>query len=128
MKRYNKMENKMAMTIEELRDRLRTFADERDWNQFHSPKNLVMALSGEVGELNEIFQWLNDEQIQAIKKNPEQLQPVREELADILLYLIRLADQMDIDIIDAARQKIEINESKYPVEKSKGSAKKYNEL
>lgn len=117
-----------AMTIEELRDRLRTFADVRDWNQFHSPKNLVMALSGEVGELNEIFQWLNDEQIQAIKKDPEQLQPVREELADILLYLIRLADQMDIDIIDAARQKIEINESKYPVEKSKGSAKKYNEL
>jgi dCTP diphosphatase len=128
MKRYNKMENKMAMTIEELRDRLRTFADVRDWNQFHSPKNLVMALSGEVGELNEIFQWLNDEQIQAIKKDPEQIQPVREELADILLYLIRLADQMDIDIIDAARQKIEINKSKYPVEKSKGSAKKYNEL
>ena len=116
------------MTIEELRDRLRTFAEVRDWNQFHSPKNLVMALSGEVGELNEIFQWLNDEQIQSIKKNPEQLQPVREELADILLYLIRLADQMDIDIIDAARQKIEINESKYPVEKSKGSAKKYNDL
>ena len=107
---------------------LRGSADERDWNQFHSPKNLVMALSGEVGELNEIFQWLNDEQIQAIKKDPEQIQPVREELADILLYLIRLADQMDIDIIDAARQKIEINESKSPVEKSKGSAKKYNDL
>jgi len=83
-----------------------------------------MALSDEVGEPNEIFQWLNDKQIQAIKKNPEQLQPVREELADILLYLIRLADQMDIDIIDAARQKIEINESKYPVKKSKASAKK----
>lgn len=87
-----------------------------------------MALSGEVGELSEIFQWLNDQQSLAIKDSPEKLQPVREELADILLYLIRLADQLDVDLIEAAKQKIEINESKYPVEKSKGSAKKYTEF
>lgn len=116
------------MTVANIRARLRLFAEERDWNQFHTPKNLVMALSGEVGELNELFQWLTTEESLAIKESPEKRQQIREELADIFLYLINLSDKMDIDLLEAASEKIDLNETKYPVEKSRGSAKKYNEL
>jgi len=116
------------MDLIELRDKLRSFASERDWEQFHTPKNLAMALSGEVGELNEIFQWLTDKQSSEIANDPTKLQHTREEIADIQLYLIRLADKLNIDIAEAASEKIDINKSKYPIDKSHGSAKKYTEL
>ena len=112
--------------LDSLTRRLREFADARDWEQFHSPKNLSMALAVEVAEILEIFQWLTEEQSNDL---PEQtLDKVETELADTLLYLVRLADKLDIDLLDAARRKIELNEQKYPVEKSRGNAKKYTDL
>ena len=114
------------MTIENLRDELRTFAEARDWDQFHSPKNLAMALSVEAGELCEIFQWLTEEQSRSL--SPEKQAAVSAELADVLLYAIRLADKLGIDPLVAARQKLVENARKYPADKARGNAKKYNEL
>jgi len=111
------------MNIKEIQDKLAKFAEERDWDQFHSPKNLVMALTSEVGELNELFQWLTEEKSNNVDNNE-----VRQEIADIFIYLLRLADKLDIDIEEAVREKIEINANKYPAELSKGNATKYNKL
>jgi NTP pyrophosphatase (non-canonical NTP hydrolase) len=105
---------------------LRKFAADRDWDQFHSPKNLSMALSAEAAEIIEHFQWLTEEQSNHLPN--EKLQAVETELADTLIYLIRLADKLDIDLLAAAQSKIEVNEKKYPVDKAKGNAKKYTEL
>jgi len=113
-------------SLEALRDALRQFASERDWDQFHSPKNLAMALSVEAAELLEHFQWMPEADSAALA--PEQHAKVREEVADVLLYLIRLADKLDIDLLPAAAEKIEVNRTKYPVEKARGSSKKYTEL
>ena len=113
------------MDIEKIQQRLREFAAERNWEQFHSPKNLVMALSVEVSELMEHFQWLTEEQSQSLP--PETLQQVGEEIADVLLYLIRLSDRLNIDLSEAIANKMKKNEMRYPPEKVKGSAKKYNE-
>lgn len=107
-------------SLEKLRTRLAAFADSRDWQQFHSPKNLAMALIAETAELVEHFQWLSEEQ--SCHLPAAKLNEVRLELADILIYLIRSADQLDIDLIAAAHDKIEINEHRYPVEKVKGKA------
>jgi dCTP diphosphatase len=112
--------------IKGLRDKLRQFAAERDWDQFHSPKNLAMALSVEAAELLEHFQWLSDAESAALA--PETRVKVREELADVLLYLIRLADKLDIDLATAAADKLSINAQKYPIQKARGSSKKYTEL
>ena len=112
--------------INELKQRLRDFAEARDWDQFHSPKNLSMALSAEVAEIVEHFQWLTEEQSKTLPK--DKLAEVETELADTLIYLIRLADKLDIDLLKAAKNKIDINEQKYPVDKAKGNAKKYTEL
>ena len=112
--------------LNELKQRLREFAEVRDWNQFHSPKNLSMALSAEVAEIVEHFQWLTEEQSKTLPQ--DKLAEVETELADTLIYLIRLADKLDIDLLKAAQSKIELNEKKYPVEKAKGNAKKYTEL
>ena len=112
--------------VEELRNQLREFAEERDWDQFHSPKNLAMALAGEAGELLENFQWLTEEQSR--RPSPEVLAAAGEEIADVLLYLIRLADKLGIDAIDAARRKMVANAAKYPVHKARGTARKYTEL
>jgi len=109
-----------------LKQRLRDFAEARDWDQFHSPKNLSMALSAEVAEIIEHFQWLTEEQSKNLPE--DKLDEVETELADTLIYLIRLADKLDIDLMAAAVSKIELNEQKYPVEKAKGNAKKYTEL
>ncbi|MEZ5531356.1 MAG: nucleotide pyrophosphohydrolase [Steroidobacteraceae bacterium] len=100
----------------ELRDALRHFAAERDWDQFHSPRNLAAALSVEAAELLEHYQW----------GEAANLEQVREEAADVLLYLIRLADKLDIDLAAAARDKIALNAQKYPVEKARGNARKYD--
>ncbi len=111
--------------ILKLQERLRAFAEQRDWKQFHSPKNLSMALIVEAAELAEHFQWLTQEE--SFNLANEKLEAVGEELADIFVYLVRLADQLDIDLSQAVERKIGLNELKYPVDKVRGSAKKYNE-
>ena len=110
----------------ELRDRLRQFAAEREWQQFHAPKNLAIALSVEAAELLEHFQWLTVEASREL--TAANLEKVREELADVLLYLVRLADELDVDLAAAARDKIALNARKYPVEKARGSSKKSTDL
>jgi dCTP diphosphatase len=112
--------------LDGLRDHLRKFAAERDWDQFHSPKNLAMALSVEAAELLELFQWLTEEQSRAL--TPEDRAKVSDEIADVLLYLIRLGDQLGIDPVAAAQRKMVANERKYPADKARGNSKKYTEL
>ena len=112
--------------LEHLRDELREFAAARDWDQFHSPKNLAMALSVEAGELVEIFQWLSEEQSRRLA--PEAKAAASDEIADVLLYLIRLGDKLGIDPIAAAQRKMVANAEKYPADKARGTAKKYTEL
>jgi len=112
--------------MEKLRDQMREFARLRDWDQFHSPKNLAMALSAEAGELLEVFQWLTESQSRELP--PEARAAASEEIADVLLYLVRLADGLGIDPVDAARRKLVANARKYPVDKARGIAKKYTEL
>lgn len=107
-----------------LRDKLRAFADARDWDQFHSPKNLSMALMVEAAELMEHFQWLTE--AQSAELPPDDKQAVSEELADILLYLVRLSDKLGIDLQEAALLKLGKNAAKYPAEQVRGSAKKYS--
>lgn len=109
-----------------LRDSLRRFAAERDWDQFHSPKNLAAALSVEAAELLEPFQWLTEEQSRTLA--PAQTEAVRQEMADVLLYLIRLADKLNVDLFAAAEAKLILNARKYPVGTSRGSARKYTEI
>ena len=118
----------VSVTIPELQHTLRDFARERDWEQFHNPKNLAMALSGEIGELADLFQWLTPEQSAAIMTEPRRAEQVRHELADIFGYVLRLADVLDIDLGDVLQEKIQVNALKYPVAQAKGSATKYNEL
>jgi len=109
-----------------LRDELRQFAADRDWEQFHTPKNLAIALSVEAGELLEHFQWLTTDESQRLPADKSSA--IRLEMADVLLYLIRLADRLGIDLAASAFDKIAINAKKYPVSLSKGSSKKYTEL
>lgn len=116
----------MASDLIDLRDRLRRFAAERDWDQFHSPKNLAAALIVEAAELLEHFQWLKEEDSTLL--SPEKRAAVAEEIADVLLYLVRIADKLDIDLLDAAGKKIEANAVKYPADKARGSMRKYTEL
>jgi dCTP diphosphatase len=108
-----------------LARRLRDFADERDWDQFHSPKNLAMALVGEAGELAAEFQWMTEAQSQA--PDAAQLARIRAEAADVLNYLVRLSDKLGIDLIAAANEKIDDNARRYPADKVRGSSKKYTE-
>jgi NTP pyrophosphatase (non-canonical NTP hydrolase) len=108
-----------------LADRLRHFAEERDWEQFHSPKNLAMALVGEAGELAAEFQWLTEAQSKAL--DAAQLARIRSECADVLNYLVRLADKLNIDLIAAANDKIEDNARRYPADKVRGKSNKYTE-
>lgn len=111
--------------LQDLSERLLQFAQERDWEQFHSPKNLSMALSGEVGELLEHFQWLTEEQSSQL--SAEKQQAVAFEMADILIYLLRLAERLDIDVLDAAYQKMAINAARYPADRVKGDARRADE-
>ena len=116
-------------TISDLDDmarRLREFAIERDWEQFHSPKNLAMALSVEASELLEHFQWLTEEQSSNLK--PSELEAVAEEIADVQIYLVRLADRLGVDILAATGRKIIKNGEKYPADKARGSSKKIYRL
>ena len=112
--------------LEGLRDALRGFAKAREWDQFHSPKNLAMALAAEAGELLEVFQWLTEAQSRGLDAKARAA--VSEEIADVLLYLVRLGDQLGIDPVAEAHRKLAENERKYPVEKARGNARKYTEL
>jgi dCTP diphosphatase len=112
-------------SLDELRDRLRAFAAARDWDQFHSPKNLAMALIAETGELVEHFQWLTEDESRAL--SPAKTAEVAAEIADVLLYLVRIADQLGVDLFAAAAAKMERNEAKYPAGLVRGSARKYSE-
>jgi dCTP diphosphatase len=117
------MSNQSDLLI--LRDKLRAFAEARDWDQFHSPKNLSMALMVEVAELMEHFQWLTEAQSGNLDTAKKAV--VAEELADILLYLVRLSDKLGVDLPEAALHKLEKNAAKYPVDQVRGSSKKYSE-
>lgn len=112
--------------LSKVQSRLRDFAKERDWEQFHTPKNLAMALSVESSELVEIFQWLTPEQASEIMKGPK-AEAVRDEVSDIMTYLVRFCDVMDIDLAESFNEKMIKTEKKYPAEKVRGSMKKYNE-
>ena len=112
-------------SLDDLNRRLKAFAQERDWEQFHNPKNLVMALAGECGELLEHFQWLSEAQSAAL--SGEKKAAVALEMADILIYLIRCSERLDIDLLDAAYRKIAINESRYPADKVRGEARRAEE-
>ena len=114
------------ITITTLQQQLREFARERDWEQFHTPKNLAMALTVEAGELQEIFQWLTEAQSKHLE--PAQREHAAQELADVLLYLCRLADVLDIDLLQAAAAKLQLNARRYPADKAKGLARKYHDL
>jgi dCTP diphosphatase len=111
--------------LEDLRSAISAFIQERDWEQFHSPKNLAMALSVEVAEIVEHFQWLTEEESQNLL--PEKLTEIREEIGDVMIYLTELADTLGIDPVEAARAKVAINGQKYPAELVRGKASKYTE-
>ena len=114
-------------TLQEILDQLIKFRDERDWKRFHTPKNLDISLAIEVGELLEEFQWKDDHEISEYIEE-RGFESVREELADIMIYLLLLSNEIGINLMEAVKEKIKKNEEKYPVEKSKGTAKKYTEL
>ena len=109
--------------MEDLKRKLRQFAEEREWEQFHSPKNLAMALSVEVAEINEIFQWMTEEESRKVED--ETRQHLEEEIGDVMNYLVSLGGKFGIDPVEAAKKKIKINEKKYPLSLARGSAKKY---
>jgi dCTP diphosphatase len=115
----------MSKALRALQLRLAAFAAARDWEQFHSPKNLTMALSVEVAELVEEFQWLTEQQSREL--DAERRERVRLELADVFIYLLRLADRLDVDLMRAADDKIAQNERKYPADRVRGDARKYTE-
>ncbi|UUM32350.1 nucleotide pyrophosphohydrolase [Vibrio japonicus] len=112
--------------LEQLQKKLRVFAEERDWDKFHSPKNLVMALSGEVGELVEHFQWLTEEQ--SLHLTEEQKEEVACEAADVFMYLLCFTEKTNINLLEACEKKLAINAQKYPLRKSYGVATKYTKF
>jgi NTP pyrophosphatase (non-canonical NTP hydrolase) len=113
----------MPDRLDALRERLRAFVRERDWEQFHSPKNLAMAMIVEAAELVEHFQWATEQESKTLP--PEKLAEVEQEVADTFVYLLRLSDVLGIDLIDAAHRKMDLNAQKYPVEKARGRNDKY---
>lgn len=115
------------MDLNQIRSDLAVFASDRDWSQFHSVRNLSLALMGEVGELAELLQWVDDSDVSKFLASGGR-ERLGEELADVLFYLVRLADVANLDLSNAVRAKLAENSVKYPIEKSKGNAKKYNKL
>jgi dCTP diphosphatase len=108
------MKHSRLVDVSGLEAALQNFADERDWNRFHSPKNLAMALTGEVGELVELFQWLTEDESKRVGQDPATARAVRDELADVLMFLVRLASVLDVDLDKAVAQKLAANARKYP--------------
>ena len=118
---------KEKLDLKTIKEKLRKFSQERDWNQYHSPKNLAMAMSVEVSELLEIFQWSNDGGMEKIE-DKETKKQIEEEIADIFNYLVKFVDLMDLDLEELSLEKIKKNDMKYPVNKFKGKSDKYNKL
>jgi len=116
-----------STTLESLRKAQIAFANERDWNQYHTPRNLLCALVGEVGELSEIFQWKGEVKTGCPKFSLKEKVHLGEELSDVLLYLVRLADRCHVDLASAVNDKLKKNAQKYPAQKVRGSSKKYDE-
>ena len=119
------------LVIKDVISALRLFSKERDWDQFHNPKNLSMALSVEAAELLEHFQWLSEKQaneLRSIEADSEKRKAIADEIADVILYSLRISDVMNIDLKHAIEEKMKKNAEKYPIEKAKGTAKKYSEL
>jgi NTP pyrophosphatase (non-canonical NTP hydrolase) len=116
----------MKDSLNHLIEELRLFAKERDWEQFHSPKNISMALVVEASEILEIFQWLTSEE--SLHLNGNRLAKAKDEIGDVLIYLVRLADRLSISPVEAAHEKLRKNRKKYPIKKSRGNAKKYTEF
>jgi len=112
--------------VQDLIAQIKAFNRERDWEQYHSPKNLAMALSVEVAELLEVFLWLTDEESRHLP--PARKQATEEEIGDVTILLLALAEELGVDVLEAARKKLQRNREKYPLEKSRGRAEKYNEL
>ena len=115
-------------TLESLKKRVESFRDERDWLKFHNPKDLSMALSIEASELEEVFLWKGKDELDGLAMDKNQREKVREEMADMCIYLLSLSSILRIDLSDSTIEKLAKNAVKYPVDKSKGSSKKYNEL
>jgi dCTP diphosphatase len=113
------------MSVEDLQKSVRDFAEERDWTQFHSPRNLILAIQGELGELAEIVQWCEDSAMteEWVQQHRE---PLEQEIADIFIYVLRLCDVLGIDLAASTVAKLKVNAAKYPVELAKGSATKYS--
>jgi dCTP diphosphatase len=118
----------MSSEFEELLNKIQDFSDARDWSQFHTIKNLILAVSAEVGELAEVLQWKSDQQADAYLNTPEGKSKLSEEVADVAIYLLRICQQQNLDFIEILNQKMESNSMKYPIDKSKGNALKYTEL
>ncbi|MEV8631939.1 nucleotide pyrophosphohydrolase [Streptosporangium sp. NPDC051023] len=110
--------------LEDLTDRLRRFAQDRDWERFHTPKNLAMALAGEVGELLAELQWLTPEEAATVMDDEAAAKRLRSEMADVMTYLVRLADVLEVDLVEATHAKIDENDERFPVKTSRGSARK----
>eukprot|EP00795_Rhopilema_esculentum_P015705 gene15705-6999_t len=116
-----------GLTLEDIRKQQVKFAEERDWDQFHSPRNLLLAMIGEVGELAEVFQWKGEVKEGLPGWTEKDLLNVRHELSDVLILLVRLADKCKVDLAKAVVEKVKLNEQKYPADKVRGSSKKYTE-
>lgn len=114
--------------IHELKEKIKKFCDDRDWDQFHNAKDLAIALSIEASELLEIFRWKNEKEVTELFKNEKKKEAIEDEIADILYFLVRMAQRYNLDLSEALDRKMVKNDKKYPIEKAKGSNKKYNEL
>lgn len=122
------MSKSQSLDLDKIYAFQRDFVKQREWDQFHTPKNLAMALAGEAGELLELFQWLEQEESRTIMGDGKKAEAVRHELSDILFYLLRLADKLEVDLDAAFWEKQKVNERRYPAEKVRGSARKYTEV
>lgn len=112
-------------TVSELRERVQKFIDDRDWNKYHNPKDLTISIAIEASELMELFQWVKENEVTRITNDSDKLGKLEEELADVMIYCLSLANALDIDVAQAIDKKISKNESKYPVEQVRGDYKKY---
>jgi len=117
--------DKEEVALADLASRINAFAEERDWTQFHSPKNLAMAMIVEAAELAEIFQWMSE--TDSARLNARDQQRAAEEIADVMIYLIRIAERLDIDLFDAVQRKLTLNQEKYPASQVRGSSRKYSD-
>ncbi len=122
------MESDKTTTISELREKVKDFIHERDWAKYHNPKDIAVSITIEVGELLEIFQWVKENELDEMVGNPKKLVELEEELADIIIYCLSLANVLNIDVSKAVTEKIDKNNEKYPIDKVKGHYKKYTEL